>query len=122
MPVYDHDTKDFASFLSERMCGDQDKFGVRRTPRYWKDSTLSSRLLKSLERGMSLYCGSACKRKTYLHLAGLLSARSLEEIWEEIKLRSAWKRVKSGEDESGLKTNMSSAYMIRLEFGDQMLH
>ena len=54
------------------------------------------------------------KKNIHLHLAGL-SARSLEEIWEEIKLRSVWKRVKSEKDESGLKTNMSSAYMIRLD-------
>ena len=52
---------------------------------------------------MSQYSGSACKRKTFLHFDGL-SARSLEEIWEEIKLRSVWKRVKSEKDKSALKT------------------
>ena len=51
--------------------------------------------------------GVLVREKHYLHLTGL-SARSLEEIWEEVKLRSVWKRVKSEGDESGLKMNVSS--------------
>ena len=47
-----NDTKDFTSlFLILRMFGDQDRLRVRRTPRYWKDSTLSSGLFEISREG-----------------------------------------------------------------------
>ena len=67
---------------------------------------------------MSQYSGSACKRKTFTF--GRVECEKFRGDMGRDEVEVSLQTVKSDGDESGLKTNMSSAYILRLEFGDRV--